>query len=168
EALDLLAASEADALSRAAAFAEEDLRDTDGDGVPDRLDNCPREKGPADNHGCPKAKKQLVVLREDRIEILDKVYFATGKARIEKRSNKLLDQVAQVLKAHPDLLQLEVQGHTDDQGSAKTNTALSQARAEAVASYLRRRGVAAERLAARGYGPLQPLAPNTPPPGPGQ
>src|SRR5207248_637369 len=74
EALDLLAASEADALARAAAFAEEETRDTDGDGVPDKLDNCPREKGPLDNRGCPRAKKQLVILREDRIEILDKVY----------------------------------------------------------------------------------------------
>jgi outer membrane protein OmpA-like peptidoglycan-associated protein len=160
EALDLLAASEADARARAAAFAEEDRRDTDGDGVPDRLDNCPREKGPADNRGCPRAKKQLVVLREDRIEILEKVFFAFGKARIEKRSYKLLEQVAQVLREHPDLVAIEVQGHTDDQGSAKTNTALSQARAAAVTDHLRRRGVAPDRLAARGYGPLRPLAPN--------
>jgi outer membrane protein OmpA-like peptidoglycan-associated protein len=161
EARDLLAASEADARARVAAFAEETLRDTDGDGVPDRIDNCPLEKGPADNHGCPRAKKQLVVLREDRIEILDKVYFAFAKARIEKRSWKLLDQVAQVLRQHPDLVAIEVQGHTDDRGSARTNTALSQARAEAVVAHLRRRGVSADRLAARGYGPLRALAPNT-------
>jgi outer membrane protein OmpA-like peptidoglycan-associated protein len=144
-----------------AAFAEEDLRDTDGDGVPDRIDNCPLEKGPADNHGCPRAKKQLVVLREDRIEILDKVHFAFGKARIEKRSWKLLDQLAQVLQQHPDLVVIEVQGHTDDRGSARTNTALSQARAEAVVAHLRRRGVSSDRLAARGYGPQRALAPNT-------
>ena len=161
EARDLLAVSEADARARVAAFAEEDLRDTDGDGVPDRIDNCPLEKGPADNHGCPRAKKQLVVLREDRIEILDKVYFAFAKARIEKRSWKLLDQVAQVLRQHPDLVAIEVQGHTDDRGSARTNTALSQARAEAVVAHLRRRGVSAYRLAARGYGPQRALAPNT-------
>jgi outer membrane protein OmpA-like peptidoglycan-associated protein len=161
EALDLLAASEADALARASAFADDDRRDTDGDGVPDRLDNCPLEKGPADYHGCPRAKKQLVILREDRIEILDKIYFAFGKARIEKRSYKLLDQVAQVLAQHPDLVLLEVQGHTDSQGSAKTNTALSQARAESVTAYLRKKGIGADRLLARGFGPARPLAPNT-------
>ncbi|TMA29686.1 MAG: hypothetical protein E6J88_07020, partial [Deltaproteobacteria bacterium] len=127
EALDLLAASEADALSRAAAFADEDTRDSDGDGIPDRLDNCPHEKGPVANHGCPITQKQIVVLREDRIDILDKVYFATGRARIEKRSNRLLNQIARVLREHPRL-RLEVQGHTDDRGGAVTNTALSQAR----------------------------------------
>ena len=44
-----------------------------------------------------------MVLREDRIDILDKVYFATGRARIEKRSNRLLNQIARVLREHPRL-----------------------------------------------------------------
>ncbi|MCA1826163.1 MAG: OmpA family protein [Myxococcales bacterium] len=159
EAADLVEASEADALARVKAWADDDTRDSDGDGIPDRIDNCPHEKGPASNHGCPPAQKQIVVLREDRIDILDKVYFATARARIEKRSDKLLDQVARVLREHPGLL-VEVQGHTDDRGSAVTNTALSQARAEAVVGALIRRGVKADRLEARGYGPSQPVAPN--------
>lgn len=160
EAVDLVAASEADALERVKAWADEDMRDSDGDGIPDRIDNCPNEKGPASNHGCPLAQRQIVILREDRIEILDKVYFTTGRARIEKRSNRLLDQVARVLREHPGL-HLEVQGHTDNRGKAATNTALSQARAEAVVGALIRRGIKADRLEARGYGPSQPVAPNT-------
>ena len=160
EATDLLALSEIDARLRAGALADEDNRDTDGDGVPDRLDNCPNEKGPPENHGCPKARKQLVILREDRIEILQRVYFATGKARIEKRSFGLLAQVAQVLQQHPDLLEIQVEGHTDDRGRATLNTALSQARAEAVVGYLIKRGVAAGRLTARGFGPSRPLGSN--------
>ncbi|HUJ27818.1 MAG TPA: OmpA family protein [Myxococcales bacterium] len=159
EAADLVAASEADGLLRAARFAEEDRRDSDGDGIPDRLDNCPHEKGPAANHGCPVAKKQLVALREDRLDILDKIYFSTGKALIEKRSDRLLGQIAQVLQQHPDLL-VDVEGHTDDQGSAVLNTALSQARAEAVAGWLVRHGVAARRLEAHGFGPSRPVASN--------
>lgn len=165
EAIDLLDASEADARARAAAFAEDDVRDSDGDGVPDRIDNCPHEKGPARNHGCPLSRRQVVVLREDRIEILEKVQFASGKARIEKRSFRLLDQVARVLSQHPDLLQVEVAGHTDTRGSVQLNTALSQARAESVVKYLARHGVAAGRLTAKGYGPARPLAPNTSPAG---
>ena len=161
EALDLLAASEADAFGRAAAFIADDTRDSDGDGVPDRIDNCPHEKGPASNRGCPLVNKQLVVLHEDKIEILDKVYFATARAKIQKRSNKLLDQVARVLREHPELLLVEVEGHTDDKGSAVTNTALSQARAEAVVGALVRRGVKGNRLQARGFGPSRPVAPNT-------
>ena len=160
EARDLLAASEADALARARAFAEEDSRDSDGDGVPDRLDNCPREKGPADNRGCPRAQKQIVVLREDRIEILEKVYFSPGKARIEGRSKRLLDQVGSVLKSHPEIVRVQVEGHTDDRGRASMNQALSQARAEAVVGALIRRGVRAERLVARGFGPSSPVATN--------
>ena len=159
ELLDLLAASEADALARANALALDDTRDTDGDGVPDRLDNCPREKGTAENHGCP--RKQLVALREDRLEILEKIYFSSARARIEPRSWKLLDQVAQVLKSHPDLLSIQIEGYTDDRGSATTNTALSQARAEAVVNYLRKKGIAENRLAARGFGPESPIASNT-------
>ena len=161
EALDLVASSEADAFARAAAAVEEDRKDSDGDGIPDRLDNCPHQKGPAANHGCPIAQKQLVVIHEASIEILDKIYFAHGRAKIEARSNPLLDQVARVLRDHPDVLLVEVGGHTDARGSAVTNTALSQARAEAVVGALIRRGVAAERLQARGYGPSRPVAPNT-------
>ena len=161
QALDLLAASEAEARRRLAAFIDEDRRDSDGDGVPDRVDNCPFVKGPPENHGCPLAQKQLVVLREDRIDILQKIFFAIGRARIQPRSHKLLDQVAQVLKSHPSIARVEVQGHTDDRGGAAVNTALSQARAEAVVGYLIKRGVQADRLMARGYGPSRPIAANS-------
>ena len=160
QARDLLAASEADALARARALAEEDTRDSDGDGVPDRLDNCPYEKGPPENHGCPRSRRQVVILREDRIEILEKVYFSPGKARIEARSKRLLDQVASVLQAHPELVRIQVEGHTDDRGPASFNQTLSQARAESVVRALTQRGVPAQRLVARGFGLGRPVASN--------
>ena len=161
QARDLLAASEADALARANAFAEEDTRDSDGDGVPDRLDNCPFEKGPPENHGCPRSRRQIVILREDRIEILERVYFSPGKARIEARSKRLLDQVAGVLKSHPELVRIQIEGHTDDRGSVSLNQTLSQARAEAVVRALVQRGIPGQRLAARGFGLSRPVASNT-------
>ncbi len=160
QARDLLAASEADALARARALAEEDTRDSDGDGVPDRLDNCPYEKGPPENHGCPRSRRQVVILREDRIEILEKVYFSPGKARIEARSKRLLDQVASVLQAHPELVRIQVEGHTDDRGPASFNQTLSQARAESVVRALTQRGIPAQRLVARGFGLGRPVASN--------
>lgn len=141
--------------------AEEAARkDSDGDGVPDRIDNCPAEKGPASNYGCPESKKQKVAVREGRIEILDKVQFAAGKATIAKASFGLLDQVAAVLKAHPELAKVEVQGHTDTVGKADKNLTLSQQRAQAVADYLTRKGVAKDVLVAKGYGGTQPVADN--------
>lgn len=135
-------------------------RDSDGDGVPDVEDNCPNAAGPAANHGCPAAEKQQVAITGSTLQILDRVHFATGKAKIEKRSFGLLDQVAAVLNGHPEMAKVEVQGHTDNRGTVNTNMVLSQARADSVTRYLIDKGVAAERLRARGYGPDRPIGDN--------
>ena len=103
-----------------------------------------------------KAKARVVA---DRIEILDKVYFDVGKSTIKAASLPLLDEVATVLIENPRLLKVSVDGHTDDQGSARVNTRLSQQRADAVRAYLIGRGVEAERLVAVGFGPARPLDP---------
>jgi outer membrane protein OmpA-like peptidoglycan-associated protein len=132
--------------------------DRDGDTVVDRLDNCPDQKGPPKFHGCP--DKQLVVITSQKLEILDVVYFALDKAVIQSRSNRLLDQVANVLKAHPEISNLSIEGHTDDQGKPAYNKDLSQRRADAVMAYLVKRGVDAGRLQAIGYGQDQPIADN--------
>jgi len=136
-------------------------KDTDKDGVADHLDNCPNEAGPAENQGCPAKQKQLVVIKADRIEIKDKVYFDSGKATIQSRSNALLDQMAKVLTQHPEITKVTVEGHTDDSGQAETNKTLSQQRAEAVQAYLIKKGVPADRLEAKGFGSERPVAPNT-------
>src|SRR5438309_72535 len=136
------------------------LPDRDGDGIPDDDDSCPDQAGPASNHGCPESLRALVVVAATRIEILEQVQFATGKSRIEPRSYPLLDQVAAVLNSHPDLLLVQVEGHTDNRGSAIYNILLSQSRAEAVAAYLESKGVASSRLRARGFGYGRPIADN--------
>jgi outer membrane protein OmpA-like peptidoglycan-associated protein len=156
------AAAEKAAAEAAAKKAAEEAynRDSDGDGVPDRIDNCPTEKGPASNFGCPESKKQKVAVRDGKIDILEKVQFASARATILRGSFPLLDQVAGVLAAHPELSKLEVEGHTDNLGKPEKNLALSQARAEAVVDYLAKKGVAKERLAAKGYGDTKPLGDN--------
>lgn len=132
--------------------------DSDGDGIPDHEDNCPNEPGPASNHGCK--EPQTVVIRQERIEILESVLFATGNAEIDKRSFKLLNQVAAVIREHSRLRKIRIEGHTDNVGSEETNRTLSQNRAEAVRDYLVRQGVDASRLDAVGYGQERPIAPN--------
>ncbi len=124
--------------------------DRDGDTVVDRLDNCPDEPGLVENQGCK--AKQLVKIVDGRIDILDVVYFKLNKALIEKRSNKLLDQVAAVITAHPEITKIRVEGHTDSQGNDAYNKKLSQRRSDAVMAYLIKKGVAAERLEAKGFG----------------
>jgi large repetitive protein len=131
--------------------------DRDGDTVVDRLDNCPDEKGLPENAGCP--KKQLVKITDDKLEIIESVYFKTDRAVIEPRSFALLDNVAAVLKTH-DTLHIQVEGHTDSQGDDAYNKGLSQRRAEAVVAYLTKKGIAADRLIAMGFGEEQPIADN--------
>ena len=136
-------------------------KDTDNDTVPDHLDNCPNEAGPAANQGCPAKQKQLIVIKQDRIDIKETVYFDSGKATIQARSNALLDQMAKVLTQHPEIVKVSIEGHTDDSGAAETNRTLSQQRAEAVRDYLVKQGVPAERLEAKGFGSERPVQPNT-------
>ncbi len=132
--------------------------DRDGDTVIDRLDNCPDEPGEVANQGCK--KKQLVKLGKSGLEILDVVYFKTNKAKIRIKSNQLLNNVAEVLKSHPEIEMIRVEGHTDDRGSDASNLSLSQRRAEAVVAYLVRKGVKKERLVAKGFGEAKPIADN--------
>jgi outer membrane protein OmpA-like peptidoglycan-associated protein len=139
--------------------------DTDGDGVADAEDNCVKVAGSKTNQGCPEKQKQLVVIRKEELKILDKVYFSVGGSRLQRRSFRLLNQVAEVLKGHPDLPVLEVQGHTDSTGKPANNLRLSQRRADAVRAYLIKRGIPAERLSAKGYGPDRPVESNETPEG---
>ena len=131
--------------------------DRDGDGVIDRLDNCPDEKGPPENQGCP--RKQLVKITDDKLEILESVYFKTDRAEIEPRSFALLDNVAAVIKTH-EQLRIQVEGHTDSQGEDAYNLKLSQRRAESVTTYLVNKGVEPSRLTPIGFGEERPIADN--------
>jgi OmpA-OmpF porin, OOP family len=134
--------------------------DTDGDGIRDDLDACPQERGVQDadpsKNGCPGS----VRVSGDEIVILQQVLFQTGTSTIDPASNGLLDEVASALADHPEITKIEVQGHTDSRGAAALNTRLSQERAQAVADALATRGVAKERLTAKGYGPDQPIDTN--------
>jgi OmpA-OmpF porin, OOP family len=88
------------------------------------------------------------------------VHFEYNKAAIQKRSFKLLDEVARVINAHPELQHIRIEGHTDDKGNEAYNKKLSQDRAEAVQRYLTQKGVAEGRLEAVGFGEENPIAEN--------
>lgn len=136
------------------------LKDKDSDTVEDARDNCPEVKGLVDNAGCPATERQLVIITADKLVISDKVYFATGKATILPVSFEVLNQVARVLRAHPEITSVTVEGHTDDKGSAKLNRKLSLGRAKSVKAYLEHQGVEASRLNAQGFGPDRPADTN--------
>ena len=136
--------------------------DRDGDGIHDDDDACPdkaeRVNGVNDEDGCPDFK---VVVTKERIDFDQKVMFATGTADLEPVSLDLLQAIAQVMIDNPQVLLVEVGGHTDDVGSDASNKKLSQARAEAVVAQLVVFGVAPGRLSAKGYGESKPVIKDT-------
>jgi outer membrane protein OmpA-like peptidoglycan-associated protein len=136
--------------------------DNDNDGILDTLDRCPNQReifnGVDDEDGCP--EDQRVVVEKDKIRITEVIYFDTGKATIQSRSHSLLDEIAATIQANPNIKKIRIEGHTDAQGNDSANLKLSQARAESVRVYLIRKGVAAERLDARGFGESYPIASN--------
>ena len=71
-----------------------------------------------------------------------------------------LNQVLDILQKHPEVLKLEIQGHTSSEGGAEYNLRLSNDRAKAVYTWLVDRGIDGARLVPRGYGLTQPIRPN--------
>jgi succinyl-CoA synthetase beta subunit len=87
------------------------------------------------------------------------VKFVTGKDAISEESLAELSAVAKQLATCP-AIKTQVAGHTDNVGSAESNLALSQKRADAVATYLATQGVAKDRVSAKGYGETKPIGDN--------
>lgn len=107
-----------------------------------------------------KSKKKLVVVKKDRIRIKRKIHFKTNADEIDSSSFALIDEIADTLMKNPQIVKVEIQGHTDDRGPRKNNIELSEGRANAVRTYLINAGVDASRLDAKGFGPDKPIAPN--------
>ncbi len=108
----------------------------------------------------PKPKNPRVVVRDDRIRIKQKIHFETDSAAIKSDSFGLMDEIAHVIIANPDIQLVEIQGHTDNRGKVDYNVDLSERRARSVRRYLIDAGVSSARLEAKGYGPKRPKAPN--------
>ncbi|MCK5878516.1 MAG: OmpA family protein [Holophagae bacterium] len=87
------------------------------------------------------------------------ILFELDKSSLQIKSNKQLGHIVTLLRQNADL-KLEVQGHTDDQGSHEYNLKLSQARAETVINYLGLFGIDITRLVPRGFGESRPVVSN--------
>jgi len=109
----------------------------------------------------PEPPPPRVEVKEDHIDINEKIQFAIDKADILPVSDGLLNEVVSVLQAHPELQKIGIHGHTDDDGDEKYNQSLSQRRAKAVLDWLVAHGVAKARLESQGFGETKPIADNT-------
>lgn len=129
-------------------------KDSDGDGVPDCLDKCP-DTPPGtrvEAYGCPPAAEQgSIVFRN--------ILFEFDSADLKAESLAVLDQVVEYLRSNPGV-SMEIQGHTDNVGTAEYNLRLSSRRAQTVRDYLMNKGIPPERLEVQGLGLSSPLVPN--------
>ena len=130
--------------------------DTDADSVSDAVDQC--NDTPAgqvvDEKGCPKLFETGA-----KTVVLEGVTFASGTTQLNDASKAILLNVAHSLAANPDV-HVEIAGYTDNTGSRKANTRVSQQRADEVQKFLEANGVAPGQTTAKGYGPDKPVASN--------
>ena len=131
--------------------------DSDGDGIIDLEDKCPKTPGVKENFGCPAiAVEEQAVIKE----AFDNLEFATGKAIIRTTSYASLDKLAELLKNKKEYMLL-IEGHTDNVGKRESNLTLSKNRANAVKTYLMKKGVSESKLKTLWYGPDKPIADNS-------
>ncbi|HKC34577.1 MAG TPA: OmpA family protein, partial [Chitinophagaceae bacterium] len=127
--------------------------DTDGDGVNDEEDKCVNEPGPKENNGCPGIKKEII----QKVEYAARrIQFTYAKANLLAASEKVLDEVADLLLKESDL-RVDIEGHTSNDGNFDANMRLSNERAETVKNYLIKKGVDPSRLTSQGFGPTKPF-----------
>ncbi|MBW2523299.1 MAG: OmpA family protein [Deltaproteobacteria bacterium] len=143
----------------------EEEADDDHDGVPNSDDECPEEKetinGVEDDDGCPDGGPADVIYSDGKISTVRNIEFRVNSAEIDPESHKIVNQVALVLKAHPEIKHVRVEGHTDDTGTPEHNQRLSDARAASVKRYLVSRGVSPDRISTKGYGSSKPVVEGT-------
>lgn len=132
------------------------IPDTDKDGVNDEEDRCINEPGLKENNGCPEIKKEIV----QKVEYAARrIQFTFAKADLLPASEKVLDEIADLLVKEPNL-KLDIEGHTSNDGNMNANMKLSNERAETVKNYLIKKGIDPSRLTAQGFGPTKPLIEN--------
>jgi OOP family OmpA-OmpF porin len=108
----------------------------------------------------PPPKPERVTVKADRIEIKEKIQFDFDKATIKPESHSLLNEIVDVIKKHPHIKKISIEGHTSSEGTDKYNQGLSDRRAASVRQYLVEHGIADAMLTSKGFGESRPLADN--------
>jgi len=122
--------------------------DSDNDGVADYLDKCANTPAgvKVDENGCSLTYNFAIT-------------FPNNSNKIEDKYMAKIEEFAKFLKENPSY-KAEIQGYTDNKGSASYNQKLSEKRAKAVYEALIKLGVSADRLSYKGYGEANPIASN--------
>lgn len=132
------------------------IADTDGDGVPDTMDQCPDSEAGSkvDEVGC-----YIMIQEGHSIEL--NVNFANNSSEVTAQNYAEITKLAKFMREYPQT-SVVIEGHTDDRGAADYNQGLSERRADAVAAILvERDGVSSSRVSTKGYGESSPLVEST-------
>ncbi len=149
------------------------LKDTDGDGLTDseeviKYKTSPLKKdtdgGSVDDFTEVKRGTDPLNADDDVVKIgvpivLEGITFDVNKTTIKPESENTLMKALKTLQTYPEI-SVEIAGHTDSDGSAKSNLKLSQGRADAVKAWLVEKGIDANRISTVGYGEDKPIADN--------
>jgi outer membrane protein OmpA-like peptidoglycan-associated protein len=101
-----------------------------------------------------------VEVRDNKIEIHEKIQFDFDKATIKPASFDLMNEIASVITKNPQIKRLRIEGHASAEGDAKHNKTLSDERSRAVMQYLTDHGITPKELVAAGFGSDRPIADN--------
>ena len=119
--------------------------DNDKDGIPDKQDKCPNEpetlNGYRDDDGCPDPGAEIVVLREDKIDIVERITFLPGQTELSPAGLSIVKLVAMVMRGHTELARVRI-----DVRAEGVTEATMRGRAQDVAKALAAHGVDAKRL----------------------
>jgi len=123
--------------------------DVDGDGIPDSKDACPTVKGIARLNGCPEFEGGSAV----------PIQFEFNSSVLRTSAYSVLDGVASSLKANSSAV-VQLDGHASAEGTEEYNMTLSRDRANSVKTYLVNAGVSSSRVSVTAYGESRPVASN--------
>jgi OOP family OmpA-OmpF porin len=99
-------------------------------------------------------------VRDNKIEIREKIQFDHAKATIKEESHDLLNEIVDVIKKNPHIKKISVEGHASAEGDPGFNKRLSGDRAKSVVTYLVEKGIPKEALVSKGFGIEKPIATN--------
>lgn len=125
--------------------------DVDGDGIPDSKDACPTEKGTAELNGCPAVTASA--------EIMDAIQFEFNSSVLRTSAYPTLDKLSSDLRSNSSM-RVQLDGHASAEGTDEYNMQLSRDRANSVKTYLVNSGVASSSVSTNAYGESRPVASN--------
>jgi OmpA-OmpF porin, OOP family len=99
-------------------------------------------------------------VKADKIELNEKIQFEFALAELLPQRKTLLEQVVTIMKDHPEIELIRIEGHTDNDASDRYNLKLSNERAASVKTFLASKGVDAKRMESKGFGESKPIADN--------